>query len=82
MCKHEMKYCPRCQAPFECKVGSINLCQCSGIRLTPEETEFMNANYTDCLCAACIKQVKADYHNAQYQNKLKAILGVFYRKST
>jgi hypothetical protein len=50
----EPKYCQRCQAPFECRVGNIPQCQCSGIQLTAEDKTFIAANYTDCLCRACL----------------------------
>ena len=35
--KHEHMACPRCQRSFECRVGSINLCQCQAVQLTDEE---------------------------------------------
>src|ERR1700733_6909430 len=47
MCKHEEKYCPRCKAAFECKVGGIAQCQCFGIGLTPEEKAFLENRYED-----------------------------------
>jgi hypothetical protein len=55
----EAKLCPRCQAPFECRVGNIPQCQCNGIRLTAEDKAFIAANYTDCLCRACLLAITA-----------------------
>jgi hypothetical protein len=55
----EPKYCPRCQAPFECKVGNISQCQCNGIRLTAEDKDYIASNYTDCLCRACLLAIIA-----------------------
>ncbi|MCF3110485.1 cysteine-rich CWC family protein [Niabella sp. CC-SYL272] len=82
MCQHEDKYCPRCKQPFECKVGSILLCQCSTVSLNNEERDFIFKQYEDCLCAECLKALKAQYHQQQFQHKLKGILGVFYKDSS
>ncbi|PKD21656.1 hypothetical protein APR41_01330 [Salegentibacter salinarum] len=77
--KHEEKYCPRCKTAFECKVGSIQLCQCADIKLDNEELEYIRDLYENCLCASCMKELKTEFHNRNYQDKLKNILGVFYR---
>ena len=55
---HEVKYCPRCHSIFECKVGNILLCQCNNLNLNEREKEYLNNNYNDCLCAACISEIK------------------------
>ncbi|WP_084490307.1 cysteine-rich CWC family protein [Niabella ginsenosidivorans] len=80
MCKHEQKYCPRCEQPFECKVGSILLCQCSSVILTDAERDFITGLYEDCLCARCLADMKILYHKQTFQSKLKKILGVLYRE--
>lgn len=79
MIKHEEKYCPRCKTEFECKVGSIQLCQCSNIELDSDELEYIRDKYENCLCAECIKALKTEFLNQNLQDKMKAILGVFYR---
>lgn len=61
--KHEKKYCPRCQTPFECKVGSILLCQCASVTLTEAERNYLQQTYSDCLCANCMKELKTEFHN-------------------
>jgi hypothetical protein len=58
MCKHEEKYCPRCHAAFECRVGDVAQCQCSGIGLSPAEREFIADRYRDCLCRKCLLELK------------------------
>lgn len=63
MSNQEEKYCPRCKAIFECKVGSINECQCSAIILTAEERNYISEKFDDCLCASCMKELKTEYHN-------------------
>ena len=56
--KHEVKNCSRCNTAFECKVGSITICQCTTVELTHEEIESIREKYNDCLCAECMKSFK------------------------
>ena len=58
---HEVKTCPRCDAPFECKAGAIGQCDCSTIKLTIEEQAFIESRYKDCLCLNCLKDIKNKY---------------------
>ena len=75
MRKHEQKRCPRCQALFECKSGSILLCQCQTVYLVREHLDYVSEHYTDCLCAACLKVVRAEYDIMQVKNLIDVILG-------
>jgi hypothetical protein len=61
MCKHEEKKCPRCQSPFECKVGDIGNCHCSAVKLSAEERNFIEERYRDCLCHNCLLELKNKY---------------------
>lgn len=54
MCKHEVKKCPRCHNPFECKPGNITQCQCYGIELSIEQRAYIEQRYDDCLCRDCL----------------------------
>ena len=74
MCKHEQKNCPRCGAGFECKTGDIAHCQCSSIQLSETETKFIANQFTDCLCAACMKAMKSEYSILQRQLQLKIFM--------
>lgn len=65
MCKHEEKYCPCCNAKFECKVGDIAHCQCNDVQLNEEQIKFIAEKFTDCLCAACMKAMKSEYNILQ-----------------
>lgn len=58
MCKHEEKKCPRCQAPFECKVGDISQCQCYGVPLNVEQRKFLEERYGECLCRQCLLELQ------------------------
>lgn len=73
--KHENKYCPRCNVIFECKVGSVNLCQCSTVQLTAEERNFLLDKFDDCLCASCMAELRSEYHREHLQKKISKILG-------
>ncbi|MFT3683048.1 MAG: cysteine-rich CWC family protein [Ferruginibacter sp.] len=61
-CKHEQKHCPRCKAPFECRVGDITSCQCYGVELTVAEEAFIATQYDECLCRNCLLLLKNRYH--------------------
>lgn len=80
MCEHEKKHCPRCQGGFECKVGSIQLCQCSTVRLTQEERDYISTRYADCLCAACLKEMKAEHHRQLFKDRLQGISALRFGK--
>lgn len=72
--KHEEKRCPRCQCSFECKVGSITLCQCATIKLNDEERAYIRGSFHDCLCASCMEALKAAYHAEVRAHKLQVLL--------
>ena len=61
MCKHENKYCPRCSTVFECKAGSIMLCQCSSIQLSLEERAYVESKFEDCLCVNCLRALQKEF---------------------
>ena len=74
MCKHEEKNCPRCNSSFECKVGDIANCQCNTIKLSDKERDYIAAQFSDCLCAACMAAMKTAYHQLQQQLQLNIFL--------
>lgn len=61
MPQHEPKICPRCSKQFVCKVGDVPNCQCSSVSLTIEEHASIEDRYEDCLCIACLKELKNKY---------------------
>jgi len=61
MPKHEEINCQRCGTPFECKMGSILLCQCQQVHLSEEESYYVNFKYDDCLCTTCLTQLQQEY---------------------
>jgi len=61
--KHEHTACPRCGRLFECRVGSINLCQCQAVSLTEAQREYANSLYQECLCADCLVALRSEYES-------------------
>ncbi|RPE09926.1 hypothetical protein EGT74_13590 [Chitinophaga lutea] len=80
MCEHEKKSCPRCKAGFECKVGSILLCQCTTVALTQEERDFIASRYADCLCAGCLREMKSEHHQQAFQKQLYGISPLLFKR--
>jgi hypothetical protein len=56
--KHETKICPRCGREFVCKVNRIYLCDCMGVRLSPETVEHIRQLYDSCLCVVCLEALE------------------------
>ena len=73
MPNHEKKQCPRCSAEFECKTGSILLCQCSKIEMTAEQLEYSNTQYDDCLCLSCLKDLRTEFNVLSHSKKIKNV---------
>ncbi|BDD07828.1 hypothetical protein FUAX_02600 [Fulvitalea axinellae] len=63
MPRHEDKKCPRCGAGFECKTGSVTICQCYAVPLNTDEREYIREKFDDCLCARCLAQLKQEFHD-------------------
>jgi len=74
MPKHEKKQCPRCSAEFECKTGSILLCQCSKIEMTAEQLEYSNSQYDDCLCLSCLNELRTEFNLLSHYKNIKNYL--------
>lgn len=71
MPQHETKICPRCQTQFECKLGSINLCQCTTVELNDDDRSYIKEQYEDCLCAACLWSLKKERKQKAFEQKIK-----------
>ncbi|MFD2935849.1 cysteine-rich CWC family protein [Spirosoma flavum] len=65
--KHEHIACPRCQRSFECRVGSINLCQCQAVQLTENQQNYVGSLYQDCLCANCLLELRTEFNQLTHQ---------------
>lgn len=64
------KACTRCGAAFVCRPDAISHCDCTSIELSAEETRFVSVQYSDCVCKACLQELKEAYHSGE---KTKAI---------
>ncbi len=73
MPKHESKQCARCQTVFECKSGSIMLCQCQTVVLSTEQLEYISEQYEDCLCSRCLLEMRGEYNELQHARKIRAL---------
>jgi hypothetical protein len=62
MALHEHKLCPRCNDTFECKCGSIQLCQCHNVALEDFHQDYIRSLYDDCLCASCLTELRRKYN--------------------
>lgn len=69
--KHETKACSRCKTVFECKSGSVLLCQCQTIVLSTEQLDYINSHYDDCLCVSCLHALRTEYNLQQHKKKLQ-----------
>lgn len=58
MPQHECKTCPRCSRDFECKAGSITQCQCNQVQLSEATNIYIQQQYNDCLCLACLQELQ------------------------
>jgi len=55
------------------------MCQCSTVALVQAERDFIAAQYEDCLCAACLQDLKRVYHQQLHQEKLQRISNLFHK---
>ena len=74
MIKHEIKACPRCGSDFECKTGSIALCQCQTVSLDHGQSVYVAERYEDCLCAACLAALRSEYNHKRFTQRLAQLL--------
>ncbi|MET6995838.1 cysteine-rich CWC family protein [Chitinophaga defluvii] len=80
MACHETVSCPRCNKCFECRVGSILRCQCQAVTLTEEERQHINENYSSCLCANCLRAMKADYKQHRFRQRINRLFSLFGKR--
>lgn len=49
-----LKTCPKCKQIFDCQHDNIINCYCASVVLMPEQRQFIQQNYSDCLCRDCL----------------------------
>ena len=57
----EQKTCPKCGDVFQCNSKNIEKCQCSAVKLSPEESDLVKSKFSDCLCVSCLEEIKNSY---------------------
>lgn len=77
MSDHEQVVCPRCNADFICRAGSISRCQCTAVVLTVDESQYIRDHYMDCLCAGCILEMKKEYNAKLLEQRFLSISTLF-----
>jgi hypothetical protein len=55
----EQLTCPRCGTRFACHVSDPLLCQCAEVDLPAELTARLYAEWRDCLCVNCLRELGA-----------------------
>lgn len=80
MSDHEQVFCPRCDADFQCKVGSISLCQCTAVKLSVEEIQYIREHYEECLCVGCMLEMKKQYNAKMLEKRFLSISTLFNKK--
>lgn len=58
------KKCPRCGRNFTCTPDDIFSCACADIYIPPNLAFQIDRTYDDCLCADCLKELIADFHQS------------------
>ncbi len=53
-----IKSCPRCSRDFECRDDDVFSCACIGVSLSKKEQDWLAANYDNCLCLDCLKEIR------------------------
>ncbi len=74
MSKHEIKNCPSCSHPFECKTGDIINCQCETVKLTQQHRNYIQSKYDDCLCANCMNKLRSQFNTQQFNYQIQQLI--------
>ncbi len=75
MPSHEEKHCPRCHRSFECKSGSILICQCQTVLLDEAQLAWIAERWDDCLCSRCLREVRSECNRARHRERLRRFPG-------
>jgi len=70
---HEERICPRCRQEFECKTGSILLCQCQTVALDETQLAWIAERYDDCLCSRCLRELRSLFNHRQHDARLRRL---------
>lgn len=59
---------------FECKTGSIELCQCQSVSLDESQSSYISELFEECLCAACLKALRSEHNVPTFGRRLCDVL--------
>ncbi len=74
MQKHEIKTCPRCTHPFECKTGDILNCQCETVKLSQQQRDYIFQKHDDCLCANCLRILRSEFNIVEFNQQMHKLV--------
>lgn len=58
--------CPRCGGPFRCGVSDEH-CACFGLQISPLLRAQLAADYSGCLCIACLATLQRQQQNEKQE---------------
>jgi len=61
------KVCPRCNESFVCQNDQIGECWCLFEPINSVFRKFLADNFIGCLCPGCIKDLRGNFSNYEYQ---------------
>ena len=53
--------CARCRVKIDCCANKREECECNKVTLDKSESEFIQMLFDDCLCNACLIELKKEY---------------------
>ncbi len=74
MTKHEIKTCPKCTRPFECKTGDILNCQCQSVKLTQQHRDYIFEQFDECLCASCMRKLRSECNMQHFNIQIQQLM--------
>ncbi|MDX9848382.1 MAG: cysteine-rich CWC family protein [Tenuifilaceae bacterium] len=66
------RFCPRCNALFDCYCESDRECWCTSVKLSANQLRTLAEKYCGCLCPSCLT-AKSDYR-AEGETKIAMIM--------
>jgi hypothetical protein len=65
------KICERCGKYFDCSHNDVSNCLCASIELDAQQLEYIEQNYSDCLCHACLMEIKSGFYAVEVNPKYR-----------
>ncbi len=56
-----IKNCGKCNQEFNCRHDEIFECHCIHVPISDKAQKYIKANYKDCLCNKCLKEIAKQF---------------------